>query len=134
MSYTPEIFCMVAKVSRSRNARNSSGTGLAIVLVGALAAAGIFLAYQNVRMYAKRLELEKMLAGLEAQLTGLQDRRDEIEQARKERETEFYQERILREKGGYKKEGEEVVTILPGRTHDLSFEKKERVWWNPFTW
>ena len=97
---------------------------------------GLFI-YQNVKMSSKRADLEKRAQELQAQVTELSSQRQALEANVAEAQTQEYQEKVLREQGLYKKEGEQVVTVLPPEITAESApveEKKDRKWWNPFTW
>ncbi|MCH7604406.1 septum formation initiator family protein [Patescibacteria group bacterium] len=96
-----------------------------------------FLAYQNIKIYQKKSELQETLQFFEAQVVELSERKTELEESIEEVQSQEYQEKVLRERGLYKKPGEEVVTILPPeKTQDETSgeEEKKRIWWNPFTW
>ena len=97
---------------------------------------GLFI-FQNVKMGGKRVDLEKRSQELQAQVRELSAQREALEANIEEAQTQEYQEKVLREQGLYKKEGEQVVTVLPPETPtgiEPVQEKKDRVWWNPFTW
>ena len=96
-----------------------------------------FMSYQNIKINQKRGELEEKLQSLQAQAGQLSARKTELERQIGEIESEEYQEKLLREQGLYKKEGEEVVTVLPPEAASVEFEEaveQERTWWNPLTW
>ena len=106
--------------------------GMLLVVVG-------FLVYQNVSMAQKRSSLEGRLQELRVEeseyLAQIQAKEASIANI----QLEERQEKILREQGLYKKEGEEVVTILPPEENTVEGTaegegKTERVWWNPLTW
>lgn len=95
------------------------------------------MSYQNIKINQKRGELEEKLQFLQAQTGQLSIRKTELEKQIGAIESEEYQEKILREQGLYKKEGEEVVTILPPEIVSAEFKKaeeQERAWWNPLGW
>ena len=97
---------------------------------------GLFI-YQNVKMSSKRADLEKRAQELQAQVNELSAQRQVLEANVAEAQTQEYQEKVLREQGLYKKEGEEVVTVLPPEVPAESApveEEKDRKWWNPFSW
>jgi len=96
-----------------------------------------FLAFQNIKIYQKRSELQTTLRVLEEQVGDLSQRKVELEEGIGEVQSQEYQEKILREQGLYKKPGEEVVTILPPEENQgetSSEEEKKRTWWNPLSW
>ena len=97
---------------------------------------GLFI-FQNVKMGQKRADLEKRAQELQTQVADLSAQREALEANVAEAQTQEYQEKVLREQGLYKKEGEQVVTVLPPEEipEDQQPKKeKQRVWWNPFTW
>ncbi|HEY4509607.1 MAG TPA: septum formation initiator family protein [Candidatus Paceibacterota bacterium] len=97
---------------------------------------GLFI-FQNVKMNSKRSDLEKRAQELQAQVQELSLQREALQANAEKTQTQEYQEKVLREQGLYKKEGEQVVTVLPpeapAETEPMP-EKKDRIWWNPFTW
>jgi len=97
---------------------------------------GLFI-FQNVKIGQKRGDLEKRAQELQAQVQELSVQRQALEANVEKTQTQEYQEKVLREQGLYKKEGEQVVTVLPPEatveTEPVQ-EKKERVWWKPWTW
>lgn len=97
---------------------------------------GFFLVFHNIRIYQKRVELQKRAEILKSQIASLEGRKGELESAIQVGTTQEYQEKVLREQGLYKKPGEEVVTIIP--PEQVAEEQKEqqgnRVWWNPWSW
>ena len=97
---------------------------------------GLFI-FQNVKIGQKRADLEKRAQELQAQVVELSAQREALEANVAEAQTQEYQEKVLREQGLYKKEGEEVVTVLPPEVPAESApveEEKDRKWWNPFSW
>ncbi len=97
---------------------------------------GAFLVFHNIRIYQKRVELQKRAEILNGQITFLESRKSELESAIRVGTTQEYQEKILREQGLYKKPGEEVVTILPPEQvqEEQKQQQANRAWWNPFSW
>lgn len=96
-----------------------------------------FFVFQNVKMSQKRSDLEGTLQELQAQASELARQKEQLEGDITEIQTEEYQEKVLREQGLYKKEGEQVVTVLPAEATTETVpvkEEKDRKWWNPFTW
>ena len=97
---------------------------------------GFFLVFNNIRIYQKRVELQKRTEVLKDQIASLESRKSELESAIQVGTTQEYQEKVLREQGLYKKPGEEVVTIIP--PEQVQEEQKQqqgsRVWWNPWSW
>ena len=97
---------------------------------------GFFLIFHNIRIYQKRVELQKRAEVLKDQITSMENRKNELEFAIQVGTTQEYQEKVLREQGLYKKPGEEVVTILPPEQvqEEQKQQQASRVWWNPFSW
>ena len=97
---------------------------------------GFFLVFNNIRIYQKRVELQKRAEVLKDQIGSLESRKGELESAIQVGTTQEYQEKVLREQGLYKKPGEEVVTIIPPEQvqEEQKQQQANRVWWNPFSW
>lgn len=97
---------------------------------------GAFLVFHNIRIYQKRVELQKRAEILKDQITSLEGRKNELESAIQVGTTQEYQEKVLREQGLYKKPGEEVVTILPPEQvqEEQKQQQRNRVWWQPWSW
>lgn len=131
---------MVAKISKFGKKKNSFLENVVVSLVFVVVFFGIigFFVYQNVKIGQKRSDLENRLWELQAQVSELSLQGAVLEENIAETQTEEYQEKVLREQGLYKKEGEQVVTILPAEDTTESTspeeEKKTRKWWNPFSW
>ena len=126
-------------ITKKRKKRNSTFQNILVAAVFLfIFGGGIgFMSYQNIKINQKRGELQGKLQFLQAQAGQLSVRKTELEKQIGEIESEEYQEKILREQGLYKKEGEEVVTILPPEVVSGELkgtEKQERAWWNPLTW
>lgn len=126
-------------ITRKRKKRNSAFQNILVAAVFLfIFGGGIgFMSYQNIKINQKRGELEEKLQSLQAQAGQLSVRKTELERQIGEIESEEYQEKLLREQGLYKKEGEEVVTILPPETVFGEFketEEQEHAWWNPLGW
>jgi cell division protein FtsL len=126
---------MVAKVSHMRKRQGGLRTKKLLlwsflVFIGLL---GLFFIFYNVRLYQKRSELQQRAQELQAEIQELNQREQELQYQLEVSGTSEYQERVLREQGLYQKPGEEVITILPGKTQEQK-EQKEKVWWNPWTW
>lgn len=115
------------------------GGSLFFSLAFVLAFSGIFgfFIFQNLQLREKRAELRHQLETLQTQVQEISQKKSELEAGIAERQTEYYQEKALREQGLYKKPGEEVVTVLPLEEQAKQEEpkkEKKKVWWNPFTW
>ena len=130
---------MVAKFSKFSKKRKSFIENTAAIFVFSLVLFGIigFFAYQNIKIGQKRADLENQLEGLQEKVAALSVQQTDLQEGIANTQTEEYQEKLLREQGLYKKEGEEVVTILsveevPGEVGEV--EKKNSVWWKPWTW
>ncbi|OHA75882.1 MAG: hypothetical protein A3J30_04090 [Candidatus Wildermuthbacteria bacterium RIFCSPLOWO2_02_FULL_47_9c] len=97
---------------------------------------GAFLVFYNIRIYQKRVELQKRAESLQSQIASLESRKNELGSAIQVGTTQEYQEKVLREQGLYKKQGEEVVTIIPPKQvqEEQKQQQANRVWWNPFSW
>ncbi|MDP3900840.1 MAG: hypothetical protein Q8Q38_00645 [bacterium] len=125
---------MVArKIKKRKVAEKKSSAytgGFAVIFLGIL----IVLGYNNVRIQQKRGELVTQAEQLAGKVGELQAQEEKLKTQSLNAEAPEYQERILREQGLYKKEGEEVITVLPPEQVRAVAPKPERVWWNPWTW
>ena len=130
---------MVAKISKFGKKRRRLFESVVVsgVFVGVFVLiVGLFI-FQNVKMGQKRADLQKRAQELEAQVAELAAQREALEANVEKTQTQEYQDKVLREQGLYKKEGEQVVTVLPPEitAESVPVEKeKDRVWWNPFSW
>jgi len=108
-----------------------------VVFVAVLAGVIGFFVFQNITIGQKRADLKDQLSDLQIRIAELSVQQEGLQNDIQGIETEEYQEKLLREQGIYKKEGEEVVTVLPA---DANFdqaglkEEEQRVWWKPWTW
>lgn len=128
---------MVAKRKKFNKGKEDIFQNIVLMLLFFLIFFGItgLLFYNNIKINSKRgelgnqaQELQKKIAELEAQKKELEERGFKIE------DVEF-QEEVLREKGLYKKPGEEVITILPVDDEDnLNQTEEQKNWWNPLSW
>jgi len=130
---------MVAKFSKFSKKRKSFIENTIAVVVFSAVLFGIigFFTYQNIKIGQKRIDLENQLEGLQAKVAELSVQQEELQEGIANTQTEEYQEKLLREQGLYKKEGEEVVTILPAEEtlgEVGGAEGKNSVWWKPWTW
>lgn len=86
----------------------------------------IFIFYSSWKIEKKREELNLRIKELKEEISILQAENKTLkEQGFLEKENSEYLEKLLREKGLYKKEGEEVVVILPPKKEEKEEEKKE---------
>ena len=128
---------MVTKSSKYRKQKQAKLQTIIIVVVFAIVFLGpiLFLAYHNIQIGEKRVELENQAQELQGEINDIISRSIELEIELDENNTVEFQEKTLREQGLYKKEGEEVVTILPADVQiEEEIEETQRKWWNPFTW
>ena len=108
-----------------------------IVFVAIFGGLLTFFIFQNVKIGQKRGDLEDKLGALQAQVGELAARKRELQENIEETQSLYYQERMLREQGLYKKPGEEVVTILVSEEEqkvEAETKEQKRVWWQPWTW
>ncbi|MDP2641453.1 MAG: hypothetical protein Q8P39_02850, partial [Candidatus Yanofskybacteria bacterium] len=103
---------MVAKATRYRKEANLSSLALAALFIAIVGVIGTALVAQNARMIQKRAELTRTLESLEARVSVLGEREEDLQAAVDQNEDEFFQEKVLRERGLYQRPGEQVVTIL----------------------
>ena len=130
---------MIARKLNFRKKDKSAFQNIIILIVFVLIFGGLltFFIFQNVKIGQKRGDLEDNLGVLQAQVGELSARKRQLQESIKETQSQYYEEKILREQGLYKKPGEEVVTILVPEEEqqaEVETEEEKRVWWNPFTW
>ena len=126
----------ISKFGKKRKRLFESVVGSGVFVMVFVVIVGLFI-FQNINMGQKRGDLEKRAQELQAQVAELSAQKEVLEANVEETQTQEYQEKVLREQGLYKKEGEQVVTVLPPEATPESTpveEERERVWWNPFTW
>lgn len=96
-----------------------------------------FFIFQNMKIANRRAHLSAELSQLRSKAGELAEKKEELQVKIAQTQTEDYQEKVLREQGLYKKQGEKVVTVLPpekGTKEEIPSVEKKRTWWNPFTW
>ena len=127
---------MIAKNSRFGKSRRQlfESAIMGAVFAGVLLLIVGFLVYQNVSMAQKRSALEGRLQELRAQESEYLAQIQAKESAIANIQLEERQEKILREQGLYRKEGEEVVTILSPEENMVEGTNEEegktdRAWW-----
>jgi cell division protein FtsB len=70
-----------------------------------------FLIFGNLKLYAENKAINKQYSNINKELEQLENKNEELKELFAFTSEEEYIERILREKGMYKKAGEEVVVI-----------------------
>lgn len=131
---------MVAKISQSRKRKVAPWRrALLYGIVAVCFALGIgFLVLVNIRIYKKRAELAAQAKMLQEQKDKLLDRTRTLRQDMDESAREWYQEKVLRENGLYKKQGEEVVTVIPPAQNAAPAQQApvplRKNWWDPLSW
>lgn len=118
------------KYSKKKTAREDV---FAILLISML---GIFiilmLLISNIRLYSKNYELKKKSVDLNKELYVLESKNEELENLFMQASQKDHLEKIIREKGLYKKPGEEVVVVVPpessGKFEDLETPESRNVW------
>ena len=130
---------MVARKLNFRKKDESAFQNIILLIVFVIIFGGLltFFIFQNVKIGQKRGDLEDNLGVLQAQVGELSARKRQLQESIKETQSQYYEEKILREQGLYKKPGEEVVTILVPKEEqqaEAETEEEKRVWWKPWTW
>lgn len=87
-----------------------------------------FLIISNLKINKRRDELNQRLETLKTELQSLEERKQELEAGVSQTEDMDYTEKLLREKGLYKKEGEEVVVILPPEEEKGEAPAEKSIW------
>jgi len=88
-----------------------------------------FLIISNLRIDERREELISRILGLKKEVQSLEQRREELEAGASEALDPDHTEKILREKGLYKKKGEEMVVIISPDEEESDFEEEEKSIW-----
>ncbi|MCD6177851.1 septum formation initiator family protein [bacterium] len=92
----------------------------------------IFLVVSNVKINKRKKELNERISQLKQEIKVLQERNNELKAGIEESHQSDYIEKILRQKGLYKKEGEKVVVILPPKEEKKEIQKEEKSIWERF--
>lgn len=87
-----------------------------------------FLIISNWKIHKRRTELNQRILELRQEVQNLEGRNEQLKAGVSETLESGYTEKILREKGLYKKEGEEVVVILPPEEEEESKEEEKSIW------
>ncbi|MEK7510100.1 MAG: hypothetical protein AAB567_00890 [Patescibacteria group bacterium] len=130
---------MIPKNARFGKKRSSIFEHVAISVVFFLVFGGIlgFFIFQNIKIGMRRTALSAELSQLQGKAQELSTRKEELQVKILQTQTEEYQEKILRERGLYRKPEEEVVTIVPPEKEvkeEAPSSEKKRTWWNPLNW
>jgi len=84
-----------------------------------------FLIFSNWKINQRREELIGRIIDLQTEIKSLEERREQLNAGISEVSDSDYAEEVLREKGLYKKEGEDVVVIVPPEEEQEEKEKEE---------
>jgi len=85
-----------------------------------------YLAISNIKLNEKRSELDKRAEELRREVEALEERNSQLQGGLSNSLQLEHKERVLREKGLYKKEGENMVVILsPEKKEEEEKEKEE---------
>lgn len=118
------------------SSRSVFSTGLLVFLL----VMGFLLVAANLKLFFKRKELGRQEQDIASQISRVSARQSELQKLAQDSKSEWYQEKILRERGLYKKPGEEVFTIIPQTEEEQKSRLQQepaaqkRVWWDPLTW
>ena len=124
---------MVATFQRKRNQRISAVRIVKISVMGMLVGGILVVLFlANVRIIQKRADLRERGVELSEKIHTLEEQGNELRAEVLETQSEAYQERVLREKGLYKKPGEEVITILLPEQEESPADKQEEGFFKKF--
>jgi cell division protein FtsL len=84
-----------------------------------------FLVFGNLKLYSENREIKKQYLSLNQEFTYLENKNRELKELFSYSNEDDYTEAILREKGMYKKEGEEVVVITRENSEQADLAKIE---------
>ena len=79
-------------------------------------------------MNKRRADLNERIEQLKQEVQALEERGEQLEAGVSQTNQLDHTERILREKGLYKKEGEEMVVILPPEEEEEGKEEEKSIW------
>jgi len=85
-----------------------------------------FLIYSNLKTYQQRRELNLRIESLKAEISALQEKKQELEASASKLGEEEYLEKVAREQLNLQKPGEEVVTILSPEEEEKEKEQEEK--------
>ena len=89
----------------------------------------VFLIVSNWKMSKKRTELEDRILKIQQEIEVLEERNEQLKAGVAETLESDYAEKVLREKGLYKKKGENVVVILPLEEGEGEEKEEEKNIW-----
>lgn len=92
----------------------------------------IFLAISNVKINKRKAELNQRISQLKQEIQQLQERNSRLKAGVEESFQSDYIEKILRQKGLYKKKGENVVVILPSEEKKQEVLREQKSIWEKF--
>lgn len=107
---------------RGLGAKAKWGAVVGIILIA------LFLAFSCWKIIQRRGGLQQRLKEVKAELQVLKQRNEQLESGFSETLQSNYQERVLREKGLYKKKGEKVVVILNSPPQKKEEKKRASFW------
>lgn len=91
----------------------------------------VFLVFSNLKINKRRAELSQKISQLKKEIQMLQEKNDRLKASLEDVGDSEYAEKILREKGLYKKKGEKVIVVLPSQEKPKKIEeKKEESFWD----
>ncbi len=118
------------KYYKKKTAREDIFAVLLISMLGAFII--LMLLISNVRLYSRNYDLRKKSADLHRELYGLESKNEELENLFMQASQKDHLEKIIREKGLYKKPGEEVIVIIPSeppqKFEDLGTPESRNAW------
>ncbi len=118
---------MIAKFKKTKKDNSSKDLSFYIILTVFCVLMVGFLTYANLKLSARRKELNLRLQKLTAEVQELEQKKKELEEKILKSHSQEYLERIAREKLGFKKPGEEVVVIK--KENEEEEEKERKKWW-----
>jgi len=88
-----------------------------------------FLIISNWRINERRVEYTERINQFSQETKALEDRNRELKAGVTETSQLDYTEKVLREKGLYKKKGEEMIIIIPPEKEEERVEEEEKSIW-----
>jgi len=87
-----------------------------------------FLIISNWKISKRRVDLSERIEQLRQEVQILEEKNEQLKAGVSQTYQLDYAEKMLREKGLYKKEGEEMVVILPSEEEEQDKEEEKGIW------
>jgi len=116
------------KITRKRR-ESIQNIFLPLVLVSLFLIIVVFLIISNLKISNRRTELSQRISQLRQEVQILEERNKQLKGGISQALESDHTEKVLREKGLYKKKGENVVVILPPEGEEKEVEEEQKSIW-----